>query len=379
MSTYTDDETSLVYYGYRYYSPLLGRFINRDPIGEEGGINLYGFCGNDGVNGYDFLGLSDDPLVLPTVTTGGAADNERQNWESVYQYGRDQELMTVTHNDYGHQPGQNTINIPQVWETDYLFVLDKMVIGGKRPESTMEITPEFDSIGTYQVESLGLELQSQTLEITSKIQIAAAITPADVARMNATVRRVVASTKPPRPRMESGTRVSPWRTAAGFIPVVGSAMDAYDSFKKGNYGMMALNIGLMALDLTGGGAIVKGIAVGAFKWGSRSALKEVYKAGRSMAWENVRKRMLTRKLVTKNVSTHHWLITQEMAEKWKISNHVLNHPFNLMPDINSIAHATAHQGNVLQYWWHGTPQWSKWTGLGGASWGGGVFIGSGEE
>ena len=27
---------------YRYYSPELGRWINRDPIGERGGANLYG-------------------------------------------------------------------------------------------------------------------------------------------------------------------------------------------------------------------------------------------------------------------------------------------------------------------------------------------------
>lgn len=54
---YTDPETGLVYYGYRYYSPALGRFINRDPIGERGGINLYGFAGNDAINGWDYLGL----------------------------------------------------------------------------------------------------------------------------------------------------------------------------------------------------------------------------------------------------------------------------------------------------------------------------------
>ena len=44
--------------GQRYYSPTLGRFINRDPIGEDGGVNLYGFCGNDGVNNFDELGSS---------------------------------------------------------------------------------------------------------------------------------------------------------------------------------------------------------------------------------------------------------------------------------------------------------------------------------
>ena len=53
---YQDTETGLLYYGHRYYSPAMGRFINRDPIQESGGINLYGFAGNDGVNGWDFLG-----------------------------------------------------------------------------------------------------------------------------------------------------------------------------------------------------------------------------------------------------------------------------------------------------------------------------------
>ena len=50
-------ETGLIYYGHRYYDPRQGRFINRDPIEEEGGINLYRFVGNSPVNGMDFLGL----------------------------------------------------------------------------------------------------------------------------------------------------------------------------------------------------------------------------------------------------------------------------------------------------------------------------------
>lgn len=53
-----DDETDLIYYGYRYYSARDGRFINRDPVEESGGLNLYGFCGNDGVNQWDYLGQS---------------------------------------------------------------------------------------------------------------------------------------------------------------------------------------------------------------------------------------------------------------------------------------------------------------------------------
>lgn len=63
----------LHYYGYRYYDPVTGRWASRDPIGERGGLNLYGFVGNDGVNWWDYLGLlchlvsyefrSDDPLA----------------------------------------------------------------------------------------------------------------------------------------------------------------------------------------------------------------------------------------------------------------------------------------------------------------------------
>ena len=57
LTKYTDNETDLLYYGYRYYSPALGRWLSRDPIEEQGGLNLYGFVNNDPVNGYDILGL----------------------------------------------------------------------------------------------------------------------------------------------------------------------------------------------------------------------------------------------------------------------------------------------------------------------------------
>ena len=51
-----DFETGLYYYGYRYYEPVAGRWPSRDPIGERGGLSLYGFLGNDGVNSADMLG-----------------------------------------------------------------------------------------------------------------------------------------------------------------------------------------------------------------------------------------------------------------------------------------------------------------------------------
>jgi hypothetical protein len=47
----------VAYYGYRYYDPVTGRWPSRDPIEERGGLNLYGFAGNDGVNELDINGL----------------------------------------------------------------------------------------------------------------------------------------------------------------------------------------------------------------------------------------------------------------------------------------------------------------------------------
>jgi len=45
-------------YAFRYYSPELGRWINRDPIEEEGGLNLYAFVWNNAINRYDLFGYA---------------------------------------------------------------------------------------------------------------------------------------------------------------------------------------------------------------------------------------------------------------------------------------------------------------------------------
>ena len=52
-----DDETGLYYYRNRYYNPVIGRFVTKDPIGLNGGANRYVYVSNNPVNYIDPLGL----------------------------------------------------------------------------------------------------------------------------------------------------------------------------------------------------------------------------------------------------------------------------------------------------------------------------------
>ncbi len=61
---YTHAKSGLVLAPYRAYDAGLGRWLSRDPIAENGGINLYGYVGGDPANRYDLLGLAWTPNPL---------------------------------------------------------------------------------------------------------------------------------------------------------------------------------------------------------------------------------------------------------------------------------------------------------------------------
>jgi RHS repeat-associated protein len=93
-----DEDSGLNYYGYRYYSPGVGRWLGRDPIGENGGVNTYATTGGDFVNLIDYLGAccgSFAVIELPAVkvpaeqqpAAGGATQvpGFKVSWFSVAQ------------------------------------------------------------------------------------------------------------------------------------------------------------------------------------------------------------------------------------------------------------------------------------------------------
>ena len=86
-SEYADADLGLVYYNYRHYDPLSGRWLARDPIEEDGGQNLYGFCGNSPSWMFDAVGLK--VLILKhwkgIAPPGGWGDGGRNRGQTHYE------------------------------------------------------------------------------------------------------------------------------------------------------------------------------------------------------------------------------------------------------------------------------------------------------
>ena len=71
---YRHSKSNLDLATYRAYDPDLGRWLSRDPIGEDGGLNLYAYVGNNPLNRVDFLGLRAYICRRPLGGTPGTPD-----------------------------------------------------------------------------------------------------------------------------------------------------------------------------------------------------------------------------------------------------------------------------------------------------------------
>jgi len=109
---YYDQETGLHYNYFRYYNPQTGRYITPDPIGLEGGINLFAYVQNNPVNFIDPNGMKAFPYhgfetLVAGLLTGQGWASFQLAWESMLaDWGTQSDLAsdTVIHGMAGFDP-----------------------------------------------------------------------------------------------------------------------------------------------------------------------------------------------------------------------------------------------------------------------------------
>lgn len=145
------------------------------------------------------------------------------------------------------------------------------------------------------------------------------------------------------------------------IPMWGSGRAAVDHFQNGNYWRGALYTLLAVSDVFLVKSIATGLAKGAFKI-----------AG-SHTWGATRRWMLKHGYVSKGEPLHHFLLTQEMANKYGLEAFA-NQPWNLVRFSTQSMHMRAGHGTMylgeegfgmVGRFWYGTPTWYKAAGASG--------------
>jgi RHS repeat-associated protein len=129
---------------HRYYHPGVGRWLSRDPIGERGGLNLYGYVENDPINAFDGDGLSTVRINGQTVLVDPTNQQFRETIKS-YPDGSIRNLEITGHGSrYAQEIGKGATPQGLIWypgvsraiqiDDDASFLKDllapKMIKGG---------------------------------------------------------------------------------------------------------------------------------------------------------------------------------------------------------------------------------------------------------
>ncbi len=98
----------LLLYLYRAYSPALARFLTRDPIAEQGGVNLYCFVANNPVTNWDALGLI-EPISTALMASfvillfSGCSDSDSQSCS------QDEKCRVIIREDHCNETADNKL------------------------------------------------------------------------------------------------------------------------------------------------------------------------------------------------------------------------------------------------------------------------------
>jgi RHS repeat-associated protein len=137
---YRDVESGLLYNSARYYEPLIGRYVQKDPVGIEGGLNLYAYAAGNPVSYADPSGLCiedaciGEGLAVAALVRGiiyyGSAALAAWGASQVYNSGSD---------DRAARPPPGSKPIDQTdWSGDHGAIKDGV---GARGDDSVKISP----------------------------------------------------------------------------------------------------------------------------------------------------------------------------------------------------------------------------------------------
>ncbi len=132
---FTDDLTRRVKYLYRDYDARMGRWMSRDPIAEDGGLNFYAPIGNDLIFSVDYLGLwkierKGDPRAIAYAETDdtivGLAKKIKLNEDEWPQWLKEKFVYTKPYDKNTELTACDSFTIPNtayIDGADYLYLL----------------------------------------------------------------------------------------------------------------------------------------------------------------------------------------------------------------------------------------------------------------
>lgn len=244
---HTDQETGLVLYPMgRWHNPSTGRWLSRDPLEEDGGLNLYGMVGNDPINDFDPFGLAGNGHhVFPQSLSEGMAEEVRKFFD------RD---MNRIFNDYYKSHGAEKLEgisakkYNQLVSEELEKFLGKQAIKNmtvKQAEAFMSQLNNLPSTSEISIYNNAVRRAALKAEMTKAAERAAAIS---LARVEA-----------------AGAKKVGGKKLAKAIPLIGTVVAVYFIFEDAQvygYGPAIVSGGIDAIPLVGTGKIGSEIIAG---------------------------------------------------------------------------------------------------------------------